>query len=172
MKTFKELYKTELHWTDEEFDKFLELGDDELLEYLIKYNHIWLEEGIFSKIGAAVKKFGGRVMGAKQRKKMARRMAKMGKSKIVQAKKKRAALRMRSPAKLAILARKKAIQMMRDKFYPAYKTMALAQRVKVDQVIMQKYGKKIAKIAKKLTIKLKKAEIERVKKARAAQKDA
>ena len=32
------------------------------------------------------------VMGAKQRKKMARRMAKMGKSKIVQAKKKRAAL--------------------------------------------------------------------------------
>ena len=112
------------------------------------------------------------VMGVKQRKKMARRMVKMGKSKIVQAKKKRAALRMRNPAKLAILARKKAIQMMRDKFYPAYKTMALAQRVKVDQVIMQKYGKKIAKIAKKLTIKLKKAEIERVKKARAAQKDA
>ena len=112
------------------------------------------------------------VMGAKQRKKMARRMAKMGKSKIVQAKKKRAALRMRNPAKLAVLARKKATQMMRDKFYPAYKTMAIAQRVKVDQVIMQKYGKKIAKIAKKLAIKLKKAEVERVKKARAAQKDA
>ena len=37
---------------------------------------------------------------------------------------------------------------------------------------MQKYGKKIAKIAKKLAIKLKKAEVERVKKARAAQKDA
>ena len=172
MKTFKELYKTELHWTDEEFDKFLELGDDELLEYLIKYNHIWLEEGIFSKIGAAVKKFGGRVMGAKQRKKMARRMAKMGKSKIVQAKKKRAALRMRNPAKLAVLARKKATQMMRDKFYPAYKTMAIAQRVKVDQVIMQKYAKKIAKIAKKLAMKLKKTEVERVKKARAAQQDA
>ena len=112
------------------------------------------------------------VMGAKQRKKMARRMAKMAKSKIVQAKKKRAALRMRNPAKLAVLARKKAMQMMRDKFYPAYKTMAIAQRVKVDQVIMQKYAKKIAKIAKKLAIKLKKAEVERVKKARAAQKDA
>ena len=112
------------------------------------------------------------VMGFKQRKKMARRMVKMGKSKIVQAKKKRAALRMRNPAKLALLARKKATQMMRDKFYPAYKTMALAQRVKVDQVIMQKYAKKIAKIAKKLAIKLKKAEVERVKKARAAQKDA
>ena len=112
------------------------------------------------------------VMGVKQRKQMARRMAKMGKSKIVQAKKKRTALRMRNPAKLAILARKKAIQMMRDKFYPAYKTMAIAQRVKVDQVIMQKYAKKIAKIAKKLAMKLKKTEVERVKKARATQQNA
>ena len=112
------------------------------------------------------------VMGVQQRKKAARRMAKMGKSKIVQAKKKRAALRMRNPAKLALLARKKAIQMMRDKFYPAYNNMALAQRVKVDQTIIQKYGKKIDKIAKKLAIKLQKAEIERVKKAREAQKSA
>ena len=112
------------------------------------------------------------VMGVQQRKKAARRMAKMGKSKIVQAKKKRAALRMRNPAKLALLARKKAIQMMRDKFYPAYKNMGIAQRVKVDQVIMQKYGKKIDKISKKLAIKLQKTEIERVKKAREAQKNA
>ena len=112
------------------------------------------------------------VMGVQQRKKAARRMAKMGKSKIVQAKKKRAALRMRNPAKLALLARKKAIQMMRDKFYPAYNNMALAQRVKVDQVIMQKYGKKIDKISKKLAIKLQKTEIERVKKAREAVKNA
>ena len=112
------------------------------------------------------------VMGVQQRKKAARRMAKMGKSKIVQAKKKRAALKMRNPAKLLLLARKKAIQMMRDKFYPAYNNMALAQRVKVDQTIIQKYGKKIDKIAKKLAIKLQKAEIERVKKAREAQKSA
>ena len=112
------------------------------------------------------------VMGVQQRKKAARRMAKMGKSKIVQAKKKRAALKMRNPAKLLLLARKKAIQMMRDKFYPAYNNMALAQRVKVDQTIIQKYGKKIDKIAKKLAIKLQKAEIERVKKAREAVKNA
>ena len=79
---------------------------------------------------------------------------------------------MRNPAKLHILARKKAMQMMRDKFYPAYKTMAVAQRVKVDQVIIQKYGKKIDKISKKLAIKLKKAEIERVKKAREATNNA
>ena len=112
------------------------------------------------------------VMGVKQRKKMARRMVKMGKSKIVQAKKKRAALRMRNPAKLAILARKKAIQMMRDKFYPAYKTMALAQKVKIDQIIIQKYGKKIDKISKKLAKQLQKDEIERVKTAREAQRNA
>ena len=112
------------------------------------------------------------VMGVQQRKKAARRMAKMGKSPIVQAKKKKAALKMRNPAKLLLLARKKAIQMMRDKFYPAYKNMAIAQRVKVDQVIMQKYGKKIDKISKKLAIKLQKAEIERVKKAREAVKNA
>jgi len=112
------------------------------------------------------------VMGVQQRKKAARRMAKMAKSPIVQAKKKRAALKMRNPTKLLLLARKKAIQMMRDKFYPAYNNMAIAQRVKVDQVIMQKYGKKIDKISKKLAIKLQKAEIERVKKAREAAKNA
>ena len=107
-----------------------------------------------------------------QRKKLARRMAKMAKSPITQAKKKKAALKMRNPAKLAVLARKKAMQSMRDKFFPAYNTMAVAQKVKVDQTIMQKYGKKIAKIAKKLAMVLKKTEVERVKKARAAQKDA
>ena len=46
--------------------------------------------------------------------------------------------------------------------------MPLAQRVKVDQKNQQKYGAKIAKIAKKTAMKLKKAEIERVKKAREA----
>ena len=81
-------------------------------------------------------------------------------------------LKPRNPAKLAQIARKKTIQSFRDKFYSGYKDMALQQRVKVDQVIMQKYGKKIAKIAKKLTIKLKKTEIERVKIAKARIKDA
>jgi len=112
------------------------------------------------------------VMGIKARKQMARRMAKMAKSSITKFKKKKAALKMRNPAKLAQLARKKATNMMRDKFYPSYKEMAVAQKVKVDQMIMQKYGKKIAKIAKKLTMKLQKQEIERVKKAREAQKSA
>ena len=112
------------------------------------------------------------VMGIKARKQMARRMAKMAKSSITKFKKKKAALKMRNPAKLAQLARKKATNMMRDKFYPSYKEMAVAQKVKVDQMIMQKYGKKIAKIAKKLAMKLRKQETQRVKKAREAQKSA
>ena len=107
-----------------------------------------------------------------QRKKLARRMAKMAKSSVIQMKKKRAMLRIRNPAKLALLARKKTIQKFRDKFYPSYKEMSLQQRVKVDQMIMQKYGKKIDKISKKVAKQLQKAEVERVKKAKAAQKDA
>ena len=47
--------------------------------------------------------------------------------------------------------------------------MGLQQRVKVDQVIMQKYGVKIDKISKKLAMKLKKGEGERIKKAKESQ---
>ena len=107
-----------------------------------------------------------------QRKKMQRRMAKMAKSTVVQMKKQRARLKVRNPAKLSVLARKKTIQSFRDKFYPGYKEMALAQRVKVDQMIMQKYGKKIDAISKKAAKILQKQEAERVKKAKEAQKNA
>ena len=107
-----------------------------------------------------------------QRKKMQRRMAKMAKSPVVQMKKQRARLKVRSPAKLAVLARKKTIQSFRDKFYPGYGEMSLQQRVKVDQMVMQKYGKKIDKISKKAAKILQKQEVERVKKAKEAQSDA
>ena len=107
-----------------------------------------------------------------QRKKLQRRMAKMAKSPVIQKKKQRAMLKVRSPAKLAILARKKTIQSFRDKFYPSYGEMSLQQRVKVDQMVMQKYGVKIDKISKKAAKVLQKQEVERVKKAKEAQKDA
>jgi len=108
-----------------------------------------------------------RVVSVVQRKKQARRMAKIARSPSVQAKKKKAMLKMRNPAKLAMVARKKTIQSFRDKFYPSYGDMSLQQRVKIDQLIMVKYGKKIDKIAKKMVIGLKKKELERVKTARA-----
>ena len=107
-----------------------------------------------------------------QRKKLQRRMAKMARSPAIQMKKQRAMLKMRNPAKLALLARKKTIQKFRDKFYPSYKDMSLQQKVKVDQMVMQKYGVKIAKISKKVAKQLQKLEIERVKKAKEAMKDA
>ena len=118
------------------------------------------------------KDFYEAVVNVVQRKKMQRRMAKMAKSPVVQMKKQRARLKMRSPAKLAILARKKTIQSFRDKFYPGYGEMSLQQRVKVDQMVMQKYGKKIDKISKKAAKILQKQEVERVKKAKEAQSDA
>ena len=107
-----------------------------------------------------------------QRKKMARRMAKMARSPAIQMKKKRAMLKMRNPAKLALLARKKTIQKFRIKFYPSYKDMSLHQKVKVDQMVMQKYGKKIDKVSKKVAKQLQKLEVERVKKAKETQKNA
>ena len=118
------------------------------------------------------KEFDEAVASVLQRKKLARRMRKMAKSPVVQLKKKRAALKMRNPAKLLQLARKKTIQKFRVKFYPGYNEMGIQQKVKVDQIIMQKYGVKIDKISKKMAMKLKKDEVERVKKAREKQRDA
>ena len=103
-----------------------------------------------------------------QRKKQARRMRKMAKSKAFQFKKRKSMMRMRNPAKLAIVARKKTINIFRKKFYPSYDSMAIQQKVKVDQMIMQKYGKKIDKVSKRLAKKLQKDETKRVKQARAS----
>ena len=108
-----------------------------------------------------------RVMSVTQRKKAARRMAKIARSPATQAKRKKAMLKMRNPAKLAMAARKKTIQSFRDKFYPSYGDMSLQQRVKIDQIIMVKYGKKIDKVAKKMAMVLKKKELERINAARA-----
>lgn len=73
---------------------------------------------------------------------------------------------MRNPAKLMQIARKKVIQQYRDKFYPGYKDMAVQQKVKTDQIIMQRYGKKIDILSKKLAIKLKGEESKRISAAR------
>ena len=111
------------------------------------------------------------VMSVSARKKLARRMAKLQKSPAFQMRKKKSALRMRDSAKLLVVARKKLMQGYRDKFYPGYKNMALQQKVKTDQLIMQKYGKKIDKFSKKAAMKLRALEPERIKKARDAMRD-
>ena len=101
-----------------------------------------------------------------QRKKQARRMSRLAQTAGFQRKKKRSQLRVRDIGKLTVIAKKKVVQQFRDKFYPEYKSMGLQQRVVVDQRIQQKYGKKIAKLTKKLVVKLKAAEAERVAKAK------
>jgi len=108
------------------------------------------------------------VVSVTQRKKLARRMAKLQRSPAFQMKKKRNALKMRDPAKLMMIARKKLIQGYRDKFFPDYKNQPVQRRVLIDKQIMQKYGKKIDKFSKKAAMKLKANEAERIKKARAA----
>ena len=105
-----------------------------------------------------------------QRKKQARRMARLVQTKQFQMKKKRTLLKRRDTAKLAVVAKKKVTNKYRKKFAPDYKDMSPQQRVVVDQKIQQKFGAKIAKISKKLVNKLKAVEGERVQKAKAAYK--
>jgi hypothetical protein len=118
------------------------------------------------------KQLSEKLVNVAQRKKQARRMAKLARSPAFQFKKKKAMLKMRNPAKLHMAARKKTIQIFRDKFYPSYDEMSLQQKVIVDQRIMAKYGSKIDKISKKVVMKLKKQELERIKQARKNQSDA
>ena len=80
-------------------------------------------------------------------------------------------MRVRDTAKIAKVARKKTIQRFRLKLYPNYNDLAISAKVKADQRVMQRYGRRIDKISKKLAMKLKRAEPERVKKFRAAQRE-
>jgi hypothetical protein len=113
-----------------------------------------------------------RVISKAQRKKIGLRMKRMAKSSAFKAKKARNKLRIASPEKMIMKARKLAKQKVLDKFYKNYKKMGLMQRVKVDQIIAMKYGGFIDKVAKKSLIIIKKKEVQKVKDARAAKKDA
>jgi len=113
-----------------------------------------------------------RVVSKAQRKKIGMRMKRMAKSSAFKAKKKRMKLRIASPEKILMKARKLAKQKILNKFYPNYKEMGLQQRVRVDQILQQKYGALIDKIGKKSIKIIKKKEILKVKKAREAKKNA
>ena len=109
-----------------------------------------------------------RVVSIAQRKKQARRMAILAKSSAFIRKKKRTMMRIRNSAKLLLVAKKQALMNFRKKMYPNYKDMAIPQKVKADQIIMQRFGKKIDKVAKKVAKKLKAKEAERVAKLKAS----
>ena len=144
MKQFKKLYEEDMYCGDEELDEIL----DELTEF--------------------------RVIGKAQRRKIARRMARLVKTAGFKTKVKRSMLRIASVAKQKVKAAKLAKQQVIDKYFPTYKSMSLPQRVKTDQKIQQRYGGLINKLTVKKMKVVKKKEIEKVKKAREriGQKDA
>ena len=112
-----------------------------------------------------------RVVGVSLRKKLARRMSKLVKSSAFQAKKKRTLMRIRSSAKLLSAAKKKTVMAFRLKLYPGYKNMAMPQKVKADQVVLQRFGAKIDKVAKKTARKMKAKEVERIASLKAKEKN-
>tara|TARA_R110000822_G_scaffold240146_2_gene369740 strand:+ start:313 stop:693 length:381 start_codon:yes stop_codon:yes gene_type:complete len=112
-----------------------------------------------------------KVVNVVQRKKLARRMSKLAKSSAFQAKKKRTLMRIRSSAKLLSAAKKKTVMAFRLKLYPGYKDMAMPQKVKADQVVLQRFGAKIDKVAKKTAKKMKAKEVERIASLKAKEKD-
>ena len=107
-----------------------------------------------------------------QRRKQARRMAKLAKSAAFKKKVERSKLRVASPEKIKVKAAKLAKQKVLDKFYPQYKEMPIAQKVKIDQIVAAKYGGMINKIATKSVKVVKKKELLKVKQARLNIQDA
>ena len=109
-----------------------------------------------------------RVVNVMQRRKIARRMARLEKSSAFKKKKERSLLKIASPEKQAIKAKKAAKKLIIKKFYKNYNELSPQMKVRIDQKIAQKYGAAINKIATRMKIKVKKAELDKVKKARAA----
>ena len=113
-----------------------------------------------------------RVINKAQRRKIALRMKRLTKSAAFKKKVARSKFRIASPEKQKVKAAKLAKQKVIDKYYPKYKQMGLAQRIKIDQLIQQKYGGMIAKLTMKLMKVVKKKEVEKVKQAKMAKQDA
>tara|TARA_B100000424_G_scaffold57337_1_gene41373 strand:- start:24508 stop:24903 length:396 start_codon:yes stop_codon:yes gene_type:complete len=109
-----------------------------------------------------------RVINVAQRRKIARRMKRLAKSSAFQKKKERAKLKIASPEKQAVKARKAAKKIIIKKFFKNYDKLSPQMKMKVDQRIAAKYGNAINKIAQRMKIRVKKGEIEKVKAARAA----
>jgi len=109
-----------------------------------------------------------RVINKAQRKKMALRLKKLTQSSAFKKKVEKSKLRVANPAKQRVKAAKMAKQKVIDKYYPKYKELGLAQRVKTDQLIQTKYGGMIASLSKKLLKVVARKEKEKVKKAKEA----
>jgi hypothetical protein len=113
-----------------------------------------------------------RVVNRAARRKAALRMKRLTKTSAFKQKVARSKLRIASPEKQQVKAAKRAKRIVLDKYFKNYDKMPVAQKVKIDQMIQQKYGGLIAKLTLKQKKFVKKAEVQKVKDARAAKKDA
>ena len=109
-----------------------------------------------------------RVVNMMQRRKMARKMRILAKSSAFKAKKARSMLRIATPEKIQMKARKLAKKKIVGKYYPNYKDMSPQMKIKVDQRIASRFGAIIGKIAHRAVKNVRRNEILKVKKARAA----
>ena len=111
-----------------------------------------------------------KAMSILQRRKMGIRMRKMMKNPAVQAKIARAKKKLAPDSKILQRANKAAKQIIIKKIAGLqpneYANLPMMQRQMIDNKIVSKKSGAIKKIAKKLIVKLKKAELERLKKAR------
>lgn len=107
-----------------------------------------------------------------QRRKQARRMAKIVKTSAFKRKVELSKRKVASPDKIRVKAAKLAKKKVLDKFYPQYKDMPVQQRVKIDQMVGAKYGAMINKIATRSVKVIKRKELQKVKDARAAKQNA
>ena len=57
------------------------------------------------------------------------------------------------------------------KRFPKYNELGVNQKIKIDQIIQQRYSGSINKLSQRLLKVVKRQEVEKVKKARDAQKD-
>ena len=113
-----------------------------------------------------------KVISKAQRRKQAIRMRKMTQSSVFKAKVAKSKLKVASPEKIKVKAQKLAKQKILNKFFPKYKEMPIAQRIKVDQIISARYSGMINKIAMKSVKVVKKKEIQKVKDARSSKSNA
>lgn len=104
-----------------------------------------------------------------QRKKLSRRMKKLGKRADIKRKRERSLRKVANPEQLRVKAQKKAKKMVIQKTFKGdYKELSLQRRAQIDQQIVAKKKPLINKIAKRLIPQLKKKEFERVQQKRKA----
>ena len=116
-----------------------------------------------------------KAVGLAQRRKMAIRMRKLMKNPAVQAKIARTKKKLATDDKIKKRALRMAKAIIIQKYAgmdkAAYMQLPIQQRLELDQRITSKKQAAIQKIAKKLMIRLKKAELERLKQARSGGSD-